>query len=129
MTSKIFLDDNGNECFLKKGSKVVFRPAVYVFIRNSKNELLMILNNGSKKWEIAGGGLEIGEDLVECGIRELKEETGFDIKIDSDTPLFIIKDLSYGSADNYEHGLIFYYTGKLKSDERGNKNLIKMKRF
>ena len=79
----------------------------------------MIHNNGSKKWEIPGGGLEIGEDLIECGIREVKEETGYRVKIEGDTPLFIIKDLSVGSTENYEHGLIFYYLGKLASEKRG----------
>src|SRR3989344_9301495 len=119
MASKIFLDDNGNEVFLKKNSKVKFRPAVYVLVINSKNEFLMILNNGSKKWEIPGGGLEIGEDLVECGIREVKEETGFDVILGEDLPKFVIKDLSVGSEDNYEHGIIFYYIGKLKSEKQG----------
>lgn len=125
MTSTIFLDDNGKECCLPKGAKVVFRPAVYVFIKNSKKELLMIHNNGSKKWEIPGGGLEIGEDLVECGIREVKEETGFDIIIDSDIPLLIKKDLSVGSKENYEHGILFYYTGKLKSEKKGKQRFAK----
>ena len=120
MGSLMFLDDYGNERRLKKGAKVIFRPAVYVLITNSKKELLMVLNNGSKKWEIPGGGLEIGEDLVECGVREVKEETGFDVKIDGDVPKFIIKDLSVGSAENYEHGLIFYFAGKLKSSKNGN---------
>ena len=123
MVSKIFLDDEGNEKQLKKGGKVVFRPAVYVLVKNSKNEILMIHNNGSKKWEIPGGGLEIGEDLIECGIREVKEETGYDIKIEGDLPKFIIKDLSVGSTENYEHGIIFYFTGKLKTNKKEKQKL------
>ncbi len=125
MVSKIFLDDNGKERLLPDGVKVVFRPAVYLFIKNSKNELLLIHNNGSKKWEIPGGGLEVGEDLVECAIREIKEETGFDIIVDSENLLYIKKDLSVGSKDNYEHGLLFYYIGKLKSEKRGKQRFAK----
>ncbi len=124
MVLKEYLDINQKAHSLKKGAKVNFRPAVYVMVRNSKNEYLMIFNNGSKKWEIPGGGLEIGEDFIECGIRELKEETGFDIKIDNDLPFFMERDLSYGD-DRYEHCLHFYYLGKLKSERRGKQKFAK----
>lgn len=125
MVSQLFLDDNGKAKVLPKGVKAAFRPAVYMFVKNSQNEVLLIHNNGSKKWEIPGGGLEIGEDLVECAIREVKEETGFDVIADSEAPAYIKKDLSVGSEDNYEHGLIFYYTGKLKSEKKGKQHFAK----
>lgn len=33
-------------------------------------------------WTLPGGGLDFGEDPVDCVLRELREETGFDGRID-----------------------------------------------
>lgn len=34
-----------------------------------------------RKWEFPGGGVEEGEDIEQCLIRETKEESGFDIRV------------------------------------------------
>ncbi|MEE1185996.1 MAG: NUDIX hydrolase [Acutalibacteraceae bacterium] len=48
---------------------------------NENNEILLIKQFRSPYseviWEIPAGKLEVGEDALECGMRELSEETGF----------------------------------------------------
>ncbi len=43
-------------------------------VRNSRDEVLMIYRNG--KWDLPKGKIEEGEELEECAIREVEEETG-----------------------------------------------------
>jgi len=43
-------------------------------VYNLNNQLLMIFRNG--KWDLPKGKLEIGENIRECAIREVKEESG-----------------------------------------------------
>lgn len=57
------------------------RPAAAVAILNSKRELLMLHRKDNKKWTMPGGTLEFGESMTECALREVKEESGIDVKI------------------------------------------------
>ncbi|MFD1030208.1 NUDIX hydrolase [Metaplanococcus flavidus] len=44
------------------------------------NKILMVFNkNGT--WSLPGGAVEVGETLQEATVREVKEETGYDIKV------------------------------------------------
>lgn len=57
------------------------RPAAAVAIINPKRELLMLHRMDNKKWTMPGGTLEFGESMTECALREVKEESGLDVKI------------------------------------------------
>ena len=43
--------------------------------------ILMLKRSDNKRWTMPGGTLDFGESLIECAIREVKEETGLDIEI------------------------------------------------
>ena len=57
------------------------KPAAAVAIVNDKHELLMLHRQDSQKWTMPGGTLEFGESLTDCALREVKEETGLDVRI------------------------------------------------
>jgi 8-oxo-dGTP diphosphatase len=57
------------------------RPAVAVAIFNAKNEILVLKRKDSGNWTLPGGTHEFGESLIQCAEREVKEETGFSIKV------------------------------------------------
>lgn len=57
------------------------KPAAAVAILNSKRELLMLHRKDNKKWTMPGGTLEFGESMVDCALREVKEESGLNIEI------------------------------------------------
>ena len=43
-------------------------------VKNEKGELLMIYRRG--KWDLPKGKLDKGENIKDCAVREVKEETG-----------------------------------------------------
>ena len=45
------------------------------------DEILMSYEEGNDIWEIPGGGLEDGEDHIECCAREVLEETGMIVNV------------------------------------------------
>jgi 8-oxo-dGTP diphosphatase len=103
-------------------SKYVKRPKIGIatFIRNDKNEILLMLRNskvGNNTWGLPGGKLEMYETLEECAAREVKEETNL-----------VVSDLKYLGLtndmmkDTNNHFItIFFettvYSGKLKNTE------------
>ena len=56
---------------------------VRVIVRNEENKILMVKQHheGRDIWMVPGGGIEEGEKSIEDSVREVKEETGLDVKI------------------------------------------------
>lgn len=60
---------------------------VRVFVVDKENRVLMVKHRQEEQgeidefWVIPGGGVEVGEYTADGGVREVKEETGLDIKI------------------------------------------------
>src|SRR5260370_17778737 len=57
------------------------KPAAAVAIIDSDAKVLLLRRRDNDKWTLPGGTLEFGETLTECAIREVREETGFSIRI------------------------------------------------
>lgn len=56
------------------------RLAAYAFITDPNRGLLLTWFNGSSpQWTLPGGGVEYGESMEETVVREVREETGFDV--------------------------------------------------
>jgi ADP-ribose pyrophosphatase YjhB (NUDIX family) len=57
---------------------------VSVIIVNSDKKILLVRHKKGNRqyWALPGGRLDYGETFQECAVRELKEETGLDIKVD-----------------------------------------------
>lgn len=62
------------------GNKLVKRTSVYGVIRDERGVLLVKDRTASNdKWDLPGGGVESGEDLLDGLNREIHEETGMKI--------------------------------------------------
>ena len=66
----------------------------YIII-NSNNEILLVKSHKwiEKKWTVPGGHIELGETAHDAIIREVKEETGLEVKINIpivETPIMLI---------------------------------------
>jgi len=49
---------------------------------DSEGRILLQRRSDSGNWALPGGTMDIGETFAESAIREVKEETGFDVQID-----------------------------------------------
>jgi ADP-ribose pyrophosphatase YjhB (NUDIX family) len=58
-----------------------FTIGVFGIIKDSKNRILLCLRNDYDLWNLPGGGLEKGETPWEGVVREVREETGFNVRI------------------------------------------------
>lgn len=61
--------------------KQKFTIGVFGIIRDEDNRVLFCLRNDYDMWNLPGGALEKGESPWEGVIREVKEETGLDVKV------------------------------------------------
>ena len=65
-------------------SNTVPRPHIRAAALLIENERILLVKQevtAIRHWSLPGGKLEFGETLEQCLIRELKEETGLDIKV------------------------------------------------
>lgn len=60
------------------------RVAAYAVIIDSQNRLLLTWYNGCRphpQWTLPGGGVDFDESLEAAAVREVKEETGYDVAL------------------------------------------------
>lgn len=64
----------------KIGNEPIVYPGIRAIIENENKEVLLVKRNQFEFWGLPAGGIEIGESIEDCLIREVKEETGLNIK-------------------------------------------------
>jgi 8-oxo-dGTP pyrophosphatase MutT (NUDIX family) len=75
--------DYVNDPNAPKANSVV--PSVVAIVQDDRGRVLMIHKTDNNKWALPGGGHEIGESIADTVIREVKEETGYDIEVEAIT--------------------------------------------
>ena len=56
--------------------------AVDGVVENANNEILLVKQRHRELWTVPGGQVEVGENLIDALIREIKEESGIDVVVD-----------------------------------------------
>jgi ADP-ribose pyrophosphatase YjhB (NUDIX family) len=76
---------------------------VGAMVVNSKDEILCVreIRNNYRPWKIPGGLAELGEQLDEAAIREVKEETGIDCQFKSVLSFRHTHGMQFGRSDFY----------------------------
>jgi len=60
------------------------RLAAYAVIRDDQDRILLALWNEAeeRRWTLPGGGVELDETVEDGAVREVREETGYDVRLD-----------------------------------------------
>ena len=96
------------ETVLKPLEKLVMRPSVYALIE-FEGKILSVINKNSQQLGLPGGGIELGERIEDALVREVKEETGLDVRVNG---FFHFREqfFYYNPTDEAFHGFLFFYT-------------------
>jgi ADP-ribose pyrophosphatase YjhB (NUDIX family) len=56
-------------------------PSVPAVVEDDQGRILLIHKTDNNLWALPGGGHDIGESIADTVIREVNEETGYDVKV------------------------------------------------
>ena len=115
-------------------SKVGHEKIILVFsggcILDNNGKVLLQRRGDSNKWGFPGSAIEIGETPEMAAIREVKEETGLDVKVSGLIGIYTDYDMEYPNGDK-AHSICIVYElemigGQLKCD---NLETVELKYF
>jgi ADP-ribose pyrophosphatase YjhB (NUDIX family) len=56
-------------------------PAASAIVVDEGGRILLHRRRDNDMWALPGGKMELGESVASCAVREVKEETGFDVEV------------------------------------------------
>ena len=56
-------------------------PSVVAIVQDDEGRVLLIEKTDNGLWALPGGGHEVGESIADTVVREVKEETGYDVEV------------------------------------------------
>lgn len=71
--------DHYNNPDAPKANSVV--PSTTAIVTDSDGRILLVHRVDNGLWALPGGGMDLGESIEDCAIREVKEETGLDVEL------------------------------------------------
>ncbi|SFB61670.1 8-oxo-dGTP diphosphatase [Cohnella sp. OV330] len=85
----------------------------YCIIKDpSKSKILIVNNTGNSSWSLPGGAVEVDKTLEQAAIREVKEETGLDVKVFG---IVAISECKFRKSGN--HAMFFIFRAEIVGGE------------
>lgn len=93
-------------------SKVGHEKIILVFaggcVFDEDGKVLLQRRGDSNKWGFPGGAIEIGETPEMAAIRELREETGLDVRVSDLIGIYTDSEMTYPNGDQ-AHSIVIAY--------------------
>ena len=99
---------------LRGPRKIILNAAGGLIIRDDKILFQRRTDNG--RWGLIGGLLEMNETYEQAALREIREETGLDVKLDSFLGIFHNHNMVWSNGDS-AHVLSAMFTARIVSGE------------
>jgi 8-oxo-dGTP diphosphatase len=98
----------------RKPASSIPTTRVSVIVISDDHKILLVRHRKGNKlyWVLPGGRLEYGETFQECGVRELQEETGFEVEVDKF--LYLSEAIA---PDRSRHIVNIYLRGRIVGGE------------
>lgn len=92
------------------GQRRIMIPAAVAWIYDAEGRLLVVQLHGRDLWGLPGGGIEPDETPEETVVREVREETGLEIRVDALANVFGGPELhhTYVGGDQGAYVMIAY---------------------
>ena len=71
--------DHFNNPNAPKANSVV--PSTTAIVTDEAGRIVLIRRKDNELWALPGGGMDLGESIEDCAIREVKEETGLEVAL------------------------------------------------
>ncbi|WP_418040930.1 NUDIX hydrolase [Paenibacillus xylanilyticus] len=82
--------------------------AYALILDDTSSKILMVKNKGNASWSLPGGAVEKEETLDQAAIREAKEETGLDVKVQG---VIAINECIFEKKQ--EHAIFFTFSAEV----------------
>ena len=93
---------------------------------------VVLIKRGSEplkgQWSLPGGGVEVGETLEECVVREMREETGLDVEVGPVIEVFDRITCDPQGRVQYHYVLVDYRSHASQRSTRFNRLLTARRR-
>lgn len=116
---RTYFDSNNQPHELPEGTVVEWRISGYGVIINHNDEILVVVPTWRATYDLPGGGIEPTEKISEGIVRECYEETGYQIKLDSQTPFYLSEtDFYHTGHKKFYRSANMYFRCSLVSDHQ-----------
>lgn len=118
-----FQDWHGKEYELPEGKTFSWRPSAYALIEKAK-KILLIKGKQHGLWELPGGGINLGESIIDGLIREVLEETGYKISVKANSLFYMDEKLFYApDIDEYWQVIPLFFKAELADQNQETKHI------
>lgn len=71
--------DHFNDPNAPKPNSVV--PSTTAVVTDNEGRIALVHRKDNGLWALPGGGMELGESIEDCAVREVREETGLEVRV------------------------------------------------
>ena len=107
--------------------KIILNAASVIIQRDGKVLLQRRSDNG--EWGLIGGLLEINETYEEAALREVREETGLEVRLDSFLGIFHNHNMVWSSGDQAHVITAFFTASIISGDPRIDEESLELRFF